>query len=303
MPIEEYLIKIVSEFDDTGFKKLEKFEQNTDKNAQKLSFSLKKMVKNAFLNNEFLQTAGNTGFIEKFLKFTGGDDIQPDIKAVKKSSASVLSPLANSPAGFSSDVVRKFDSRKILSFVFDKIFSGSDTQISGKSIFNNLAANALSSLKSIFSEKNFYKTAGVSFDSNISVPKLSNHISFSNFKNTGFDENFASKSFYTLKNFLINSASELKNILPEMVFPEISSNISSPDVINNQSYFESAGNTENSTLQEISNSNGISVTVESGAIQINTSSDNPQEIGSEVQSALIAALDDFILKRGFTKAV
>ena len=88
-----------------------------------------------------------------------------------------------------------------------------------------------------------------------------------------------------------------------MVFPEISSNISSPDVINNQSYFESAGNTENSTLQEISNSNGISVTVESGAIQINTSSDNPQEIGSEVQSALIAALDDFILKRGFTKAV
>ena len=78
--------------------------------------------------------------------------------------------------------------------------------------------------------------------------------------------------------------------------------LSSPQPVISQQEYTNNSN-ESQTVDNSLIDSGLSLNIEQGAIQINTTSDNPQQIGESVRAALTGALDDFILKRGYKKAV
>lgn len=310
MALEEFLIKIVSEFDDSGFKKLEKYEKNADKSTRKLSFSLKNLVKTAFEDNKLAKSIKTSDVAGKFLKFTGMLSTENDIQAAQKPEKSqpVMNMQKNLQKNFAvTDFARKFNFSNILAPVFNKISGGVMSKIFNGNSGTNIIQNKVGQvLKNTAQTKLFSPQISPIWDfKSFNDEKLSLNYSGKNFENFGNFEK-SEKSFNSLpsiKNFLIESAGELKNVIPETALPSISSNIVSPDIMNYSSGAVSDNTNNTSTSQDITNSDQVNITVASGAIQINTSSDKPEEIGDEVQIALTNALDDFILKRGYTKAV
>ena len=80
------------------------------------------------------------------------------------------------------------------------------------------------------------------------------------------------------------------------MFPEISSTESG------QEYNSSSNSVTSETITN-SGYSSLNLTIAQGAIQVNTTGENPQAVGDAVRTALTDALDDFIMKRGYTKAV
>lgn len=307
MAIEELIIKIVSDFDDTGFEKLEKSQSDAEKSTKKLSLSLKNILSSgvtgifsgdlSFLQDGFEDTVFSPS-AENFAEKISGTSqrtspepvqtkpVQTKLAQTKQEQAGLTSYFYALLDGVTSGIQKLF-------FPAVNFFPGGFSllkenprrektnkfaaQIPDREIFGSVKFDNFSEIT-----KPFYF-----FESGKSFSEL-------NFQNSGSSYKFSTSGVSKLLKEIVHNISSSYN-----EFFALNTEASDPFISGaynkGAGYFESNNSTQNIT----ENTGAVTLNITDGAIQINTASENPEAVGEAVREALTGALEDFILKRGY----
>lgn len=316
MVIDELVVKIVSKLDDSGFEKLDELQEKAQKSSEKLSFTIKDFFKGIAINSFFSMFKTSLNDVSKFLE----DETPADTFAPKNLQKSGQNSTEFKPKRGTSKDENIF--QKMLSFFksskenssktpsvlrvqgIEKIFEKntidklSDTKPDNTKRFqspsNNLNAtstrlsfsgylNELPKGKEIFSAPNLQDKASIGAKSSDIFTKEA----LESIK----------RIFYVPENRGLFSAMTISDSFKglDTLTPERLSAVTTPQ--DSRQISTTTNSAENTSMQ-----NNFTLNVSSGAVQINSSDSNPQEIGDSVKTALSEVFDDFILKRGYTNS-
>ena len=327
MAIEKFIVKIVSELDETGFEKLEKLQADADKSVKNLSNSIKNLfnLKDGNLFRKiFGKINGDLNILNNSLKTVtllepDNNDVSTQyvekdkLKKLIEPSAYGTTERSNQNSFFMSKLLTRFGNlinfnqvfdyknpSEKFNLVFSDLYKNFENKIiqMPKNLFSSLLSISNSfplprrqNANSIISDVNNKNLTNVHSNTAKTISELKNVSAASNIyeKNTGYSINDLQPLIPLQKVFGAENISLVnKDFLP-----------ATENILTRQEQFNSISDSQ----MKINNSDGLSVNLERGAIQVNTAYDNPHEIGEAVRTALTDALDDFILKRGYTKAV
>ena len=309
MVIDELIVKIVSKLDDSGFEKLDELQEKAQKSSEKLSFTIKDFFKGIAINSFFsmfktsLNDVSNVledenptdTFAPKNLQKSGRNSTEfKDENIFQKMLSFFKSGKENSSK--TPSVLRVQGIEKI--FEKNTIDKLSDTKPDNTKRFqspsNNLNAtstrlsfsgylNELSKGKEIFSAPNLQDKASIGAKSSDIFTKEA----LESIK----------RIFYVPENRGLFNAMTISDSFKglDTLTPERLSAVTTPQ--DSRQISTTTNSAENTSMQ-----NNFTLHVSSGAVQINSSDSNPQEIGDSVKTALSEVFDDFILKRGYTNS-
>ena len=317
MAIEKFIVQIVSELDETGFKKLDELQSNADKSAKNLSNSLKDLfnIKGLTgLNIHFGEIANDAEMLKETLN--SFIPFETDNGEKRPNSGEQFVPPIDKKNFFPENGLSSLFSVRILNYLSSGLrnFFASFFNCESGGFFlrktdqafipqkkDVLVNNKLSAYKDVINRHETTSLAAYANNSsafqkeiaNITYPELNNFSALSLTSTRGFEPEIK-----LLQNFLTDGEGAVR----EMLSVE---NISNTEILSPEPVIPEYSTTtvNNSASSDTSSIDGITLNIEQGAIQINTTSDEPQQIGEAVKAALTDALDDFILKRGYTKAV
>ncbi len=310
MVLEKLLVKIISDFDDSGFEKLESSGLKAEKSAKNLSDSLKKIffVPEKSQGNKITnQIAGKvppkTANSFAISNSINGEGFQPYEESVgmletvpKKKSSFIKNfskVVSQFPFFFNSNSGEFFFSKKSRSL--ENIFHPYNTS---PPVINTDVGSFINQDKNqevFLSSHNRVKPASLKSENILNLQK-------SNFLRT---KNLLADDFVRNIFSIHSSISDSSNIMRDMFSVDSVSSTNSEflpladrNIGNSASTFKL-----NSTASENDySSNPLTLNISQGAIQINAAGGSPKEVGDAVKEALTVALDDFILKRGYTNS-
>lgn len=307
MEIKEFMIKIVSEFDDSGFRKLDDMQSDTQKSMKKLSDFLRnffsfpenaEQVLNGDNTSEYISNKSETNSTVPKTKNSSGKVSAGDVpsgKYEKNFLGNLLPSISlNSFLNKSSSGLKKIITPiagglflnglfKKSPLVIDKGFSGAPQTFLYGAV-NKKNQNDSSDLDKTFTAAHVRYLSEYNRHYNRDYQR--NDISNMSTESSRFLSEIASfVNLTSMGNTVLNSGLENYN----------------SDEFNTNDFNNTATTTAIQNSESVSNNSSGTYTlnVAEGAIQINTSGENPQEIGQSVREALAGALDDFILKRGY----
>ena len=311
MALEKFILKIVSDLDETGFDKLDNLQSEADKSVKNLSNSLKNLFNikiGTNLYKDLGKIADDAEILNKSLKnFTllepdsGEEFPNADKQSKSKKSIDLSSIFTVNTLNFESSGISKFFTSFLnsgglsLTKIYDKFFNSKQNQYTDFQVYD-------------YGTKYDKKTNTLfPFFNNlqpVSRAKTYSDIinrSGNNFLNNTSVNDFV-KEIYSAQNLLSDGQNVMGDIFSFENISSMNNELSSPQPVISQPEYTN-NSTESQTVDNSLIDSGLSLNIEQGAIQINTTSDNPQQIGESVRAALTGALDDFILKRGYKKAV
>ena len=306
MAIEEFIIKLVSEFDDSGFEKFENSQSDAQKSTKKLSESLKKtflpfkIPGQIFGNPEILNDPENSFVNSKTLPSFVMKTAPSRFKNAPSSGSTLFCNQSSGMQKFMSSILNFFAGGLFLNkssenpnvFSQNKLFQADSYSFTGGRVLNNSNTISKEMRPQYFSEFSSVSGSGGNFSGkNI----------LHNYNNLSSGTSKLLREIALFANITTSTGANLFSPVTENFTPGTFS-LSSTNVNNSTN---STVSTKNGTSSEdvSSSTDSVNLNISEGAIQINTGSGNPDEIGSAVRNALTDALDDFILKRGYTKAV
>ena len=296
MALKNFIVKIISDLDETGFKKLEELQADADTSVKKLSISIKDLFS--------IQTPGvlgriadDAGILNKSLITFPELDIYDELPEKEKNplqkNFNNSDMLEGKPNNTSSGI------QKFLNSVFNSVFGGVFlNNVSQKSLFG-IYNNNYNTAQKFLSPRIYNKSSNAGAQNlSMSLNNISSIAPISE-KTPDISEFWSQGTFLpAFGNESLQDIFSMENVsdMSASMFPEISSTESG------QEYNSSSNSVTSETITN-SGYSSLNLTIAQGAIQVNTTGENPQAVGDAVRTALTDALDDFIMKRGYTKAV
>lgn len=315
MVIDELVVKIVSKLDDSGFEKLDELQEKAQKSSEKLSFTIKDFFKGIAINSFFsmfktslndvsnvLEDENADTFAPKNLQKSGRNSTEFKPKSGTSKDENILQKMlsffksgkensSKTPSVLRVQGIEKIFEKNTIGKLLDtkpdntKRFSDTSNDLKGTSTRLSFSGylNELSRGKEIFSAPNLQdKTSTGAKSSDIFTKEALESIK---------------RIFYVPENSGILSGIKISDSFKglDSLTPESLSAVTTSQ--DSRQISTTTNSAENTSMQ-----NNFTLNVSSGAVQINSSDSNPQEIGDSVKTALSEVFDDFILKRGYTNS-
>ena len=311
MALEKFILKIVSDLDETGFEKLDNLQSEADKSVKNLSNSLKSLFNikiGTNLYKDLGKIADDAEILNKSLKnftlldpnsgeeFPNADKRSKSKKSIDLSSIFVVNKLNSESSGISKFFTSFLNSGGLsLTKIYDKFFNSKQNQYMDFQVYD-YGTKYDKKTSTLFPFFNILQPVSRAKIYSNTINRAGN-----NFLNNTSVNDFV-KEIYSAQNLLSDGQNVMGDIFSFENISSMNNVLSSPQPVISQPEY-TTNSTESQTVDNSSIDSGLSLNIEQGAIQINTTSDNPQQIGESVRAALTGALDDFILKRGYKKAV